>query len=82
MNPNPDKIDDAVLALLHLTSFREGRDEFSVTRAWKGHDWDALERLYQKGFIADPKNKNKSVVLTGEGVKQSEALFKRLFCDS
>ncbi len=47
MNPNPDKIDDAVLALLHLTSFTEGKGE--VTRAWKGHDWDALNRSARKG---------------------------------
>jgi hypothetical protein len=33
MQPNLDKIDDAVLALLHLTSFRERKDEFSS--AWK-----------------------------------------------
>ncbi len=42
MQPNLDKIDDAVLALLHLTSFAQGSGEFAVTRAWKGHDWDAL----------------------------------------
>ena len=28
MKPNHDKIDDAVLALLHLTSFREGSKMF------------------------------------------------------
>lgn len=38
MKPNLDKIDDAVLALLHLTSFTEGKGEFAYTRAWKGHD--------------------------------------------
>lgn len=81
MKANFDKIDDAVLALLHLTSFREGKGEFSSTRAWKGHDWDAMERLHQKGMISDPRNKNKSVVVTEEGAKQSEALFNRLFCD-
>jgi hypothetical protein len=44
MRPNPDKIDVAVMALLHLTSFTEGNDE--LARAWKGHDWDALSRLH------------------------------------
>ena len=38
-----DKIDDAVLALLFLTL----RDHW---RAWKGFDWDALNRLYERGF--------------------------------
>lgn len=81
MKPNLDKIDDAVLALLFLTSFTEGRHEFAVTRAWKGHDWDALGRLHQKGFIADPKNKNKSVVFTDAGRQRAEELFGRLFCE-
>jgi hypothetical protein len=80
MNPNPDKIDEAVLALLYLTRFQEGGGEFAVTRAWKGHDWDALDRLHQKGFIGETKNKNKSVIFTEEGEKQAEALFQRLFC--
>ena len=39
-----DKIDDAVLALLYLTL----HDHW---RAWKGFDWDALDRLYEKGLI-------------------------------
>jgi hypothetical protein len=81
MNPNPEKIDDAVMALLYLTSFTEGRDEFAITRAWKGHDWKTLDRLHVKGWISDPKNKNKSVVFTDEGHKRAEELFERLFCD-
>jgi hypothetical protein len=81
MEPNLDKIDDAVLALLHLTSFTEGKGEFAVMRAWKGHDWHALDRLCQKGFIGDPKNKNKSVVFTETGRLKAEELFRRLFCE-
>jgi hypothetical protein len=79
MKSNPDKIDDAVLALLHLTSFTEGRGEFAVTRAWKSHDWDALNRLHEKGLISDPKRKAKSVTLTDEGRKRAAELFERLF---
>ncbi len=81
MKPNADKIDDAVLALLHLTSFTEGKGELAFTRAWKGHDWGALDRLHQKGLISDPKNKSKSVALSKEGSQRAEALFHRLFCD-
>jgi hypothetical protein len=81
MQPNLDKIDDAVLALLFLTSFTEGKGEFAVTRAWKGHDWDALDRLHRKGFIADPKSKSKSVMFTAAGQKRAEELFRRLFCE-
>ena len=57
-----DKIDDAVLALLYLTL----HDHW---RAWKGFDWDALNRLYEKDLIDDPVNKAKSVVFTEEGLR-------------
>ena len=69
---NESKIDETVLALLYLTLHDE-------CRAWKGHDWDALNRLYDKGYILDPVNKAKSVVLTDEGLAESERLFERLF---
>jgi hypothetical protein len=81
MKPNHDKIDDAVLALLHLTSFTEGSRVFKVTRAWKGHDWEALSRLHAKGCISNPVGKAKSVMLTEEGKRLAEELFQRLFCD-
>lgn len=72
MEIDRDKIDEAVLALLWLTLHDE-------RRAWKGFDWDALERLHARGLIADPVNKAKSVVLTDEGRRQSEELFRALF---
>jgi hypothetical protein len=75
-----DKIDDAVLALLHLTSFTEGKGTFAVTRAWKSHAWDALNRLHEKGLIGDPARKSKSVPLTNEGCRRAAELFQRLFC--
>ncbi len=62
MEYDRDKVDEMTLALLRLTTFDE--DQYG-TRAWKGHDWDALDRLHAKGYISDPKNKAKSVVLTG-----------------
>ena len=55
-----DKIDDAVLALLALTLHDDNR-------AWKGFDWDALDRLHAKGLIYDPVNKTKSVAFTRKG---------------
>lgn len=70
-----DKIDDAVLALLYLT-LHDG------VRAWKGYDWDALDRLHRKGMICDPVGKAKSVVLTDAGPVASERLFRKLFVKS
>jgi hypothetical protein len=71
-----DKVDDMVLALLCLTL----HEEYGITRAWKGHDWDVLDRLHQKGWILDPKHKAKSVVLTDSGLARAEELFERYFC--
>ncbi len=51
-----DKVDETVLALLYLVLH-------DYNRAWKGFNWDILERIYEKGSIEDPKNKNKSMTL-------------------
>lgn len=67
-----DKIDAAVLALLHLGLHGK-------CRAWKGFDWDAMNRLYEKGFINDPVSNSKSVVFTEEGLRQSEESFQKMF---
>lgn len=75
MHPDTDRIDDAVLALLYLTTF----EEHGVQRAWKSHDWDALDRLHERGLIGSPRSKARSVVLTDEGSARSRALFERLF---
>ncbi|GEP42344.1 DUF6429 family protein [Brevifollis gellanilyticus] len=83
MKPDHDKIDDAVLALLHLGSSQSNMEEqYGTATAWKSHDWDALSRLHEKGLISDPVNKNKSIALTEEGLRRSRELFEQLFCKS
>ncbi len=72
MDYDPDKVDEAVLALLYLT-LHDG------ARAWKSFDWEAMNRLHEKGYISNPVGKAKSVILTEEGLKESERLFKKLF---
>ncbi len=72
MDIDAQKIDEAVLGLLYLT-LHDG------IRAWKSFDWDAMNRLYENGFIENPVGKAKSVVLTEKGLRESERLFKKLF---
>ena len=72
MELDNDKIDDAVLALLSL-GLHDG------ARAWKGFDWDAMDRLYERGMICDPRNKAKSIAFTDEGLAESQRLLKKLF---
>ncbi len=60
MDYNKEKADEVCLALLILTSFEEKgiiKDE-PIRKAWKGMAWEVLGRLYEKGYISDPKNKN------------------------
>jgi hypothetical protein len=72
-----DKVDEMVLALLYLTIC--GKEEFGGVRTWKSHDWDALDRLHERGLISDPKRKAKSVVLSAEGLARARALFELHF---
>ena len=67
-----ERIDDAVLALLYL-GLHQGY------RTWKGFDWDAMDRLYEKDMISQPAGKAKSVVFTEEGLRRSEQLFRQMF---
>ena len=71
MTLDPDRIDDATLALLAL-GVHEGR------RAWKSFDWDALARLHAKGLIENPAGRAKSVVFTDEGLRASGDLLEQL----
>lgn len=70
-----NKIDEAALALLYLTM----HNDIGGVRAWKNIDWDVMDRLYEKGYIFDPKNKAKSVSVTVEGEEKSKELFYKLF---
>jgi hypothetical protein len=72
MELDTNKIDNAVLALLYL-GLHDG------ARAWKGFDWDAMDRLHQQGYITDPRGKAKSVVFTEEGLVRARDLLEELF---
>jgi len=76
MEYDQDKVDEMVLALLSLTMFEQDQ---SGARAWKGHDWVAMDRLHAKGYISDPKSKAKSVVVAATGVRRSRELFEKHF---
>ncbi len=66
------KVDDAVLALLCL-GLHDG------VRAWKGFDWEAMNRLHEQGYISDPRSKAKSVVFSKAGLERSKELLQKLF---
>ncbi len=72
MNIDQDKVDQTVLALLSL-------GQHDGYRTWKAFDWEVMGRLHQKGYITDPVGKAKSVLLTEEGLRESERLLHALF---
>ena len=72
MDIDTDKVDEAVLALLWLTLHDQNR-------AWKNIQWDAMDRLYEKGLIGNPRNKAKSVALSDEGLRLAEEKCRTLF---
>ena len=77
MNYDEDKVDEYTLALLYLVSHE--RHEGIGARAWKGFDWDTLNRLHEKGYISNPAGKAKSVEMTEEGFLKAEELFEHHF---
>jgi len=70
--PDENNIDNTMLALLQLT-LHDG------SRAWKGFDFEVMDRLFEKGYIFNPRNKSKSVALTEKGLARSKELFEVLF---
>ena len=65
-------IDDAVLALLAAYSSDDGN-------AWKGYDFEIMNRLHEQGLISNPVNRNKSIWLTNEGLERGREIAERIF---
>lgn len=65
-------IEDAVLALLAAFSSDDGN-------AWKGFDFEIMNRLHEHGFISNPVNRNKSIWLTEVGLERGTQLAEQLF---
>lgn len=72
MDYDHDKVDEVALAFLFLTLG-------SNNRAWKGMDWEVSDRLYEKGWIENPRNKNQSFELTAAGREACIRLFRKHF---
>lgn len=75
MDIDYDKIDDCTLALLYLVT---SVDKYGA-RAWKGFDWETMNRLHEKGYISNPKSKALSVALSAEGLSRAKEMFETFF---
>lgn len=72
MSYSKEKIENTVLALLGVMEFGNGR-------FWKNYDFGLLDSLYEKGYITNPVNKNKSCYLTPEGLERAKKLAEEMF---
>ncbi len=72
MATDTKKIDDAVLALLHLTLHDQ-------SHASMGFAPEVLGRLHEKGMIDDPAGGSDSIELTPDGLQRSRTLFNAMF---
>ena len=77
MEYDEEKIDEYTLALLYLVS--HDREEGFGARAWKGFDWDTMNRLHEKGLISNPVSKAKSVHMSEDGFIKAKELFSKHF---
>lgn len=75
MDIDTGAVDEVVLALLYLNLCDQNR-------AWKSFDWEAMNRLHEKGLIHNPVSRAKSVVLTEVGLHEAERLFRQYFVRS
>lgn len=67
-----DKMAEATLAILSLT-LHDG------CRVWKGIDWDLMNILEEKRWIAGAHSKAKSVILTEEGQELARQFLQKHF---
>ncbi|HCU35692.1 MAG TPA: hypothetical protein DGT21_09600 [Armatimonadetes bacterium] len=80
MEWDTDKIDEMALAVMFFSMFDEKLfDDTYYARMWKGLSWAITDRMHEKGWIADPRSKNKSVVVSEEGRKLAEELAVKYF---
>jgi hypothetical protein len=77
MDYDEDRVDEYTLALLYLVTHE--RHEGLGARAWKGFDWDTMNRLHEKGYLSNPVGKAKSVGMTEKGFLKAKELFERHF---
>ncbi len=72
MKYDDQKISEVVLALLGVFEFENGR-------VWKRIEFSVMDKLFEKGYISDPKGKSESVYLTEQGLQLAKELAKKYF---
>ena len=66
------KVEEAVLALLGVFAFDNGR-------VWKRYDFATMDGLHEKGLITEAHGRQESVSLTDEGMRRAKELAAKYF---
>ena len=78
------KLEEFTLLMLYLQSWKEtikvgtnSDKKMERIMAWKGYDFDTLDKLYEKDFIRGGR-KAKSVLLTEDGIGKAKEILKQI----
>lgn len=76
---SPEKaVKELTMLLIYLTRFNErGRFESDMDMAWKGYDFDIINKLDEEDYIRQGSRRSKSVAITTEGIKLSRELLAK-----
>ncbi|MEJ6455921.1 DUF6429 family protein [Fusobacterium nucleatum] len=72
-------IKELTLLLMYLNRFTEEKD-FKTAKdfyAWKGYNFDIINKLDDEDFISQGKYRNKSVYITEKGIEEAKKLLEK-----
>lgn len=72
-------IKELTLLLMYLNRFTEEKD-FKTAKdfyAWKGYNFDIINKLDDEDFISQGKHRNKSVYITEKGIEEAKKLLEK-----
>lgn len=72
-------MEELTMILLYLSHFKE-RDRFlneDDKYAWKGYNFDVLNKLDEEDYIRQGSRRSKSVYITKEGEARAKALMEK-----
>ena len=70
---------ELTLLLMYLNRFTEEK-EFKSAKdffAWKGYNFDIINKLDDEDFISQGKYRNKSVYITEKGIEEAKKLLEK-----
>ena len=72
-------IKELTLLLMYLNRFTDEKN-FKTTKdfyAWKGYNFDIINKLDDEDFIYQGKHRNKSVYITEKGMEEAKKLLEK-----